>query len=225
MCKRKIAVEEKITAVNRYLDGKGSQKQIAVSYGISQASFQQWLRNYEAIGADAFTLKGYKKYPKELKQQAVLDYLSGQGSQDDICKKYGIRSKSKLQKWIKQYNSHEELKSSGTGGIPIMTKGRKTTFDERVEIVQYCIAHDHNYAGTSEKYQVSYQQARNYTVKYEAGGVEALRDKRGKRKNPDDRNKLEKLHAEIKILKAEKERAEMEVSFLKKLEEIERRRG
>lgn len=52
-----------------------------------------------------------------------------------------------------------------------------------------------------------------------------MRDKRGKRKNPDDRNKLEKLHAEIKILKAEKERAEMEVSFLKKLEEIERRRG
>ena len=154
-----------------------------------------------------------------------MDYLSGQGSQDDICKKYGIRSKSKLQKWIKQYNSHEELKSSGTGGIPIMTKGRKTTFDERVEIVQYCIAHDHNYVGTSEKYQVSYQQARNYTVKYEAGGVEALRDKRGKRKNPDDRNELEKLHAEIKILKAEKERAEMEVSFLKKLEEIERRRG
>ena len=49
MCKRKIAVEEKITAVNRYLDGKGSQKQIDVSYGISQASFQQWLRNYEAI--------------------------------------------------------------------------------------------------------------------------------------------------------------------------------
>ena len=142
-----------------------------------------------------------------------MDYLSGQGSQNDICKKYGIRSKSKLQKWIKQYNGHEELKSSGTGGNPIVTKGRKTTFDERVEIVQYCIAHDHNYAGTSEKYQISYQQARNYTVKYEAGGVEALRDNRGKRKNPDDMNELEKLRAEVKILKAEKERAEMEASF------------
>ena len=33
------------------------------------------------------------------------------------------------------------------------------------------------------------------------------------------------LRAEVKILKAEKERAEMEASFLKKLEEIERRRG
>ena len=225
MCKRKISAEDKITAVNLYLDGKGSQKQIAVSYGISQASFQQWLRNYEAMGVDAFTLKGNKKYPKELKRQAVLDYLSAQGSQDDICKKYGIRSKSKLQKWIKKYNGHEELKSSGTGGNPIMTKGRKTTFDERVEIVQYCLAHDHDYAGASKKYQVSYQQARNYTVKYEAGGVEALRDKRGKRKNPDDMSELEKLRAEVKILRAEKERAEMEVSFLKKLKEIERRRG
>ena len=106
-----------------------------------------------------------------------------------------------------------------------MTKGRKTTFEERVEIVQYCIAHDHNYAETAIKYQVSYQQARSYTVKYESGGVEALKDNRGKRKNPDKMNELEKLRAEIKILRAEKERAEMEASFLKKLDEIERRRG
>ncbi len=38
-------------------------------------------------------------------------------------------------------------------------------------------------------------------------------------------NELEKLRAEVKILRAEKERAEMEASFLKKIEEIERRRG
>ena len=77
----------------------------------------------------------------------------------------------------------------------------------------------------SKKYQVSYQQARSYTIKYESGGVEALKDNRGKRKYPDKMNELEKLRAEVKILKAEKERAEMEASFLKKLEEIERRRG
>ena len=72
---------------------------------------------------------------------------------------------------------------------------------------------------------MSYQQARNYIVKYEAGGVEALRDNRGKRTRPDEMSELEKLRAEVKILKAEKARAEMEASFLKKLEEIERRRG
>lgn len=62
-------------------------------------------------------------------------------------------------------------------------------------------------------------------LKYEAGGVEALRDNRGKQKNHDEMSELEKLRAEVKILRAEKQRAEMEASFLKKLEEIERRRG
>ncbi len=106
-----------------------------------------------------------------------------------------------------------------------MTKGRKTTIDERIEIVQYCISHDCNYSAAAEKYGVSYQQARNYTIKYQDGGVEALQDRRGKRKGVDQMDELDKLRAENKILKAEKKQAEMEVSFLKKLEEIERRRG
>ena len=106
-----------------------------------------------------------------------------------------------------------------------MTKGRKTTFDERVDIVQYCIAHDHNYAETAAKYNVSYQQARSYTVKYEAGGVEALQDRRGRTKTLEEMSELERLRSENRILRAEKERAEMEASFLKKLNEIERRRG
>ena len=106
-----------------------------------------------------------------------------------------------------------------------MTKGRKTTFEERVQIVQYCISHDHNYAETAEKYQISYQQARSYTIKYETNGIEGLRDKRGRRKPEAEMTELEKLRAENKILRAEKEHAEMEISFLKKLEEIERRWG
>lgn len=225
MSKIKISVKDKIYAVNLYLDKKESQHRIASMFDVSLASVQQWIRNYESMGKDAFALNGYKRYSKELKQQAVSDYLAGYGSQDIICKKYGIRSKSKLQNWIKKYNGHEELKASGTGGSIIMIKGRKTTFDERVEIVKYCIEHDHNYAKTSEKYQVSYQQARSYTIKYETGGVESLKDNRGKRKPADEMTELEKLRAEIKILKAEKLRAEMEASFLKKLDEIERRRG
>ena len=152
MSKRKVSVEDKTYAVNLYLDGKESQRRIADMFDVSLASVQQWIRNYESMGVNAFTLKGNKKYSKELKQQAVLDYLAGHGSQNDICKKYGIRSKGKLQTWIKKYNGHVELKSSGTGGSIVMTKGRKTTFEERVEIVQYCIAHDRNSAQTAEQF-------------------------------------------------------------------------
>ena len=132
-------------------------------------------------------------------------------------------SKTQLRRWILKYNGYEELKASGTGGAIIMTKGRKTTFEERVEIVQYCIAHDHNYKETAVRYGISYQQARNYTVKYEAGGIEALQDRRGRTKKEEEMTEVEKLRAENRILRAEKERAEMEASFLKKLSEIERR--
>lgn len=221
----KISVEDKIYYCKQYLEGKLSQGQIARILQVNKKSVQRWLMKYESMGTDAFVKLRNKRYSKELKEQAVNDYLAGKGSLEGVCKKYGIHSATQLSRWILLYNDHKELKTTGTGGCSLMTKGRKTTFDERIEIVQYCIAHDHNYAETAEKYQVSYQQARSYTVKYESKGVEALRDNRGRRKSPDTMNELEKLRAEVKILRAEKERAEMEVAFLKKLEEIERRRG
>ena len=53
--------------------------------------------------------------------------------------------------------------------------------------------------------------------------MDGLQDKRGKRKSPEEMTEVEKLRAEVRLLRAEKRRAEIEISFLKKLEEIERR--
>lgn len=39
-----------------------------------------------------------------------------------------------------------------------MTKGRKTTYEERIEIVSFCIENHKNYQLTVDTYQVSYQQ-------------------------------------------------------------------
>lgn len=225
MSKTDLSAQDRISAVMQYREGNISQRKLAEQFNVSLATVQQWIRNYESIGEEAFLMSGHKSYSKELKLQAVQDYLAGQGSLNDICKKYGIRAISKLGEWIKKYNGHEELKASGTGGTVTMTKGRKTTFEERVEIASYCISHDHNYAETAEKFSVSYQQARNYTVKYEKYGINALQDNRGKRKPEDSLTEIEKLRAELKLEKAKRQKAEMEASFLKKLDEIERRRG
>lgn len=226
MSRKKISPSEKLQAVQEYLAGKGSMETIAAKYGITYTPFRKWLAKYESFGSNAFVRTGHNaSYSSAFKMNVVNAYLSGEGSYRELAIKYKIANPDTVRCWVMKYNGHEELRVSETGGYSIMTKGRKTTFDDRVEIVQYCIVHEHNYAETAEKYQVSYQQARNYTVKYESDGVEALKDNRGKRKLEDQMTELERLRAENKILRAEKERAEMEASFLKKLEEIERRRG
>ena len=224
MPRRKISPEEKLRAVQEYLDGKGSMKTIAVRYGITYVSFRKWLAKYKAFGSKAFIRTGHNaSYSARFKMKVVNAYLNGEGSYEELSIKYKIPSRDTVRCWVLKYNGHEELKTSRTGGI-IMAKGRKTTFDERVEIVRYCIAHNHNYRETAQKYKVSYQQARSYTVKYETGGVESLKDNRGKRKTIEKMTEIEQLRAENKILRAEKERAEMESRFVKKLEEIEERR-
>ena len=222
----KYTYDEKAKILVEYQTGVHGFRELCRIYGIAQQSLKDWIRLYETFGMEGLkTVSSATNYSRETKQAAVQEYLAHKLPVKEILKKYQIRSETQLRKWIKKYNGHEELKASRTGGTTVMTKGRKTTFDERVEIVQYCIAHDHNYAETAGKYDVSYQQARNYTIKYEAGGVEALQDRRGRAKPQDEMSELERLRAENRLLRAEKERAEMEVSFLKKLDEIERRRG
>lgn len=221
---RQTSSKDKLHAVKEYLDGNLSICAIAKKYCVNQESFRLWLAKYHAKGTNAFIRTGHNSsYTVEFKQKVINSWLVGEGSFLELAIKYKIPSKETVRKWVLKYNDHEKLKASGTGGCPIMTKGRKTTFDERVEIVQYCIAHEHNYFETADKYQISYQQARNYTVRYESSGVDGLQDRRGKHKSEDEMSELERLRAENRILRAEKERAEMEASFLKKLEEIERR--
>ena len=95
-------------------------------------------------------------YSAELKYQAAGDYLSGKGSLQVISKKYGLRDTKQLRNWIKMYNGHTELKSY-TGGNR-MTKGRSTTYEERIALVKECLKNGYNYGEIAEKYEVGYQQ-------------------------------------------------------------------
>lgn len=162
-----------------------------------------------------------KKYSVELKMQAVQSYQNGEGSLREICRKYGISDKHVLQDWIMWYNGHREYKerSSAKGEI-YMTKGRKTTQEERAEIVAFCIEHNYDYGLTVETYNVSYQQVYAWVRKYEEGGVDKLRDNRGRTKRVEEMTEVEKLKAEMKILEAKNRQLEIENEFIKKLQEL-----
>ena len=81
-----------------------------------------------------------------------------------------------------------------------------------------------DYQRTAETYGVSYQQVYQWVKKYEDGGDEALKDKRGRKKEEAELTAEDKINLQIKRFESENERLRAENLFLKKLEEIERRR-
>ena len=140
---RNISPTDKLRAVNEVLSGKVSVEATARAYGVHPEALRQWINKYEAKGDTAFLRAGHNEtYSTEFKQKVVAAYLAGEGSYLELAKKYKIPAKSTVISWVSKYNGHKELKASGTGGSSLMTKGRKTTFEERIEIVQYCIAHN-----------------------------------------------------------------------------------
>jgi len=77
---------------------------------------------------------------------------------------------------------------------------------------------------TSNQFQVSYQQVYTWIKKYKEQGYEALLDRRGKRKSIEELSEVEKVAAQLKLLDAENKRLKMEIDFLKKLDQVGRRR-
>jgi transposase-like protein len=224
--KSKVLFEIKVAAVEDYLKGMKSVQKISQELSVGKSAIKSWIKIYRSKGAYGLLPKGKNTvYSRELKLTAVEEYLSGNGSLWDISMKYGLRSKTQLERWIMKYNSHEVIKSSGAGGNSIMTTGRSTTLEERIAIVEYCIENGKDYNETARKYQVSYQQVRSWVIKSEESGIDGLLDRRGRCKPEEQLTEVEKLKAQMKLLEAKNKRLEMENALLKKLEEIERGRG
>lgn len=102
-------------------------------------------------------------------------------------------------------------------------KGRKTTYAERLEIVQYCLDHDNSYQKAAERYQVSYQQVNSWVRKYNEGGEKALLDRRGKAKEEAELTEVDRLKIEVRKLQKANYSLELGNKFLKKLKELEKR--
>lgn len=157
--KARFTPEEKEQAVIDYIEGYKSRSQICEELNISARAIQDWAGIYQKHGIEGFLIKRKNNsYSKEFKMQIVKEYLSGEGSSIELGLKYDIHS-SVLRSWIKMYNSGIELKDYEPKQEVYMAEARrKTTFEERKEIVEYCINNDRDYKKTAAKYEVSYSQ-------------------------------------------------------------------
>lgn len=125
--------KKKVKLVLDCLENKISVQEAARSAGVDFATVKMWISVYENEGDEGFKHRGQKVYTIETKTSAVIDYLHGEGSLQEICKKYGIRDRRILRNWIKVYNVHGNFDSvKHAGGGSYMNQGRDTTKEERL---------------------------------------------------------------------------------------------
>ena len=223
MSKPKFTPEQKIAIVKRYLSGEASSKGLATAHGLSTTTIKEWIRRYHEQGdAGFYRGSGNAHYSKEYKVRCVEAVLRGEGSVDDIVAKFNISSRSVLRKWIMCYNANMELKDYKPKREVYMAEARrKTTLEERKEIVEYCISHNNDYKGTASRYDVSYSQVYTWVRKYQESGETGLEDKRGHHKSDEEVNELERLRRENLRLKRQLEEKDMLCELLKKVREFE----
>lgn len=150
MSKSSFSTEVKILVLQHLEEGRYTIKEICQKFSVQQST----LALYQFGGVAALIRpKKNKIYSKELKQCAIEDYLTGKYSKYDLLAKYGISSTSVFNRWLKNYTSHRGLQDSGKGMSQTMTKGRKTTVEERIEIAKACLTNEKNYLETAAKYK------------------------------------------------------------------------
>lgn len=216
--------EEKLKIVKSYLAGEISIKKKAFDLDTGPTTIRNWITSYKTMGEKAFDDKPRNKpYTKRFKEKVIKAYLNGEGSYEDIAKKYKITTPSMITRWVLKYNRHNEIKTYNPKGYVYMAKTRKVSYEEKIEIVRWTIKHDDAYKLAAEKYHTSYAQVYNWVKKYRQNGKEGLLDARGKRKAIESLSDIEKLQREIKLLKQKNERLEMEAEVIKKFQANERR--
>ena len=224
MSKSPHTPEWRAMVAQEYLDGKDSSGVIANKYNIASYTVRRWAQRYQEQGLSAFERGiGNTSYLSDFKADCVDLYISGKMSVGEIVAKYNISSEQILRNWISLYNANRELKDYCPKREVYMAEARrKTTIDERKEIVEYCISHNRDYKGTASIYDVSYSQVYSWVKKYDVNGEEGLSDKRGRHKTDDEVDELERLRRENARLKRQLEEKDMLTELLKKVQEFER---
>jgi len=220
---RHRSFEEKLHIVEYYLKN-GDLNTTAEHFEVDTSTISKWLLSYQEKGLYGLEVLGcHNSYSNDFKMMVIHEYLNKNISYHELARKYNIRGHSTVMKWVLKYTEGKKLKST-FGGTQSMTKSRKTTYEERLKMAQYHELNEISIRALSELFEVSYQQAYQYVKKYEASGRYGLEDRRGRRKSDSELTEVEQLKRELEMERRKRKKMEVENAFLKKLEELERKR-
>lgn len=221
----KYSKEFKLKVVLDYLEGKTSGINVldpTGKYYIHNTRVYEWVGKYQAYGESGLDRKvKNNRYSKEFKEQAVSDYLSGNYSYIDLMIKYNIPSHQTIQNWVMRYTKGEELNDYLPRAEVYQMAPKKTTLEERLEIVEKCLEADKNYKEIAHLYGVSYTQVYQWTQKYLKEGKEGLLDRHGKRKVEETLSIVERQERRIKQLEQLTKKLQKDNEILKKVRALE----
>lgn len=226
--KPKLSKEIKVKACEAYMNNRGSFISIAKAYGVNKESVRRWYYSYLDHGPNVFNYSARNSsYTKEFKLDIIKQYLSGEYSTTDLQVKYGINV-GLISKWVRNYYNGIENKNYNPKGEVYTMESRRTTFEERLEIVKWVIDNNMNYKGAADKYQIKYALVYQWVQKYKKDGVKGLEHKKRGPKaksiiDEDSLSEIEKLKLELDKERKLREHAELTVEILKKKEEFEKK--
>ena len=174
-------------------------------YSLSDHTIRTWKFIYKYQGIQGLELiHSNNTYSKEYKASLVEEYQKSDEKLEEFAIRHGLRGRTQLSQWIMGYNE-SILEDHRSGKRDSGMKGRKTTFDERLEIIEQLIRHGVDCNRVAEHYNVSYNQVYGWCRKYTERG-----------NNP---NSLDQLKMGNKLLKAGIRYQKMEITFPRKLVE------
>ena len=225
--KPKYSKEVKIKACKDYERGHVSFRSISKLIGTTKEVVRRWYLKYKEHGPNAFEASNKNRsYSKKFKLSVINEYTLGKYSLPDLAAKHNI-STGVISGWVNKWYNGIEIKDYDPKGDVYTMKSRKTTFEERLEIVKWVIENNMSYKDAADKYSITYALVYKWTKAYIDKGLEALKyKKRGPKSNfevdESTLTEVEKLKLELEKEKALRKRREFELEVLKKKEEFEK---
>jgi len=205
-------------------EGKSFQE-LKKEFGLllSKSTFGHQVLRYQENGLSGIQSRTKNNhYSKTFKEAVVQEHIEEGIPFSQLARKYHIPQPGTVRDWFIQYTRGEEIRGYAPKPEVYTMKGKKTTQEEKIEIVKDYLAHGLSYKETAEKYGVSYNQVYAWVQKYQNHGPVGLVDGRGRGKPDVIQSAEEKLRTENAALKARNEYLKAENAALKKLEETER---
>ena len=219
--RKKFTKEEKIKIVKRYLEGGIGCTSLAREVGCDENTILFWSYGYKALGEDFFKDSSKHKAYSINEQKNAVEYFFKYGSLSKTAAQYGT-TKRVFQNWIKSYKNGT-LKDRNPMPEVYTMKGRRTTYEERKEIVHYCLTKDKNYKETAKIYSLPYSRVYAMVQAYIKNGDEGIMDAKT-RKAQKPLTEIEKLQQENERLKKELELEKLKRELVQKKISLEEER-